>query len=84
VTRNPADPTRRTGKGHIGWVRMYERLLRFIEENGRFPNSTFPTLEEQRLRSWIHTQRNAHAGIGTAVISRERAQLLEAINGWEW
>lgn len=82
--RNLADPTRRAGKGDTGWVRMYEMLVHFVEENGRFPNPTFPTLEEQKLRSWIHTQRNAHAGIGTAVLSRERIQLLEAINGWEW
>lgn len=82
--RNLADPTRRTGKGEAGWVRMYDRLVVFVEASGRFPNTLFPSPEEQKLRSWILTQRNAHAGIGTAALSPEHAQLLESIEGWEW
>lgn len=84
MTRNVADPTRRTGKGDAGWMRMYAQLVRFVDENGRFPNAAFPTREEQKLRSWINTQRNAHAGVGTGVLTAEHAQLLEAIDGWSW
>lgn len=63
---------------------MHAQLVKFVDERGRFPNAIFATPDEQKLHSWILTQRNAHYGIGNATLSTERAQLLEAIDGWEW
>ncbi|MGW9157078.1 helicase associated domain-containing protein [Microbacterium sp. NPDC055665] len=84
MTRPQADPTRRTGNGDARWERRYAELARFVDEHARFPNSTFPTPDEQKLSSWILTQRNAHAGIGHITLTSERTQLLESIEGWAW
>ncbi|MFF1574322.1 helicase associated domain-containing protein [Leifsonia sp. NPDC058292] len=85
TTRFPADPSRRASHDEDArWRKKYRALARFVEQSGRLPNASFASPEERTLRSWCSTQRQAHDGLGTASMTRERAELLESIPGWEW
>lgn len=85
MSNHRADPTRRTTiAADKQWLRTYRELCRFVETNGRFPNSNFASPEERKLRSWCSTQRNSYYGLGTATMTDERRQLLDRIPGWFW
>ncbi|MGH1550255.1 helicase associated domain-containing protein [Leifsonia poae] len=68
----------------LQWLDTYDELRHFLADHGRYPNATYASPVERRLRSWISTQRNAHAGIGTATLTAERAALLEDLPDWRW
>jgi hypothetical protein len=66
------------------WARRFDELAAFVRSEGRMPNEIFATAHERTLRSWISSQRLAHAGLGTASLTADQEQVLETIPGWEW
>ena len=56
-----------------GWDENYEKLKKFVEENGRFPKYGEP------CSGWLHTQRNDKR---TGKLSKEREAKLDALGNW--
>jgi hypothetical protein len=78
-----ADPTRRRHEVDA-WDKRFIELDAFVRSEGRMPNSHFANPHERSLRSWISTQRLAHSGLGTAVLTPDQQLRLQSIPGWEW
>ena len=66
------------------WERRFGELVKFVRSEGRMPNEIFATAHERTLRSWISSQRLAHAGLGTSILTAEQERILETIPNWEW
>ena len=66
------------------WRRRFDELEAFVRTEGRMPNEIYASGRERTLRSWISSQRLAHAGLGTATLTAEQERILETIPDWRW
>lgn len=56
----------------------FERLKKFVEDNGRLPNND-GDLSEKKIAKWCLTQKNK-----SEKLTAEQVTKLQSINGWEW
>lgn len=64
----------------IIWMKRYNEVKRFFEETGRFPATTSTDIEERKLGIWCQNMRGAKAGVGNCDLTKEKEDLLNAIN----
>jgi|688.fasta_scaffold23806_5 superfamily II DNA or RNA helicase len=59
----------------------YKEIIKFIDNNNRFPSRSFKDENEKKLSIWINNQRKKYKDNKT---SDEHIKLLEKIKGWYW
>ncbi len=64
----------------IVWMKRYNEVKCFFEKTGRFPAATTNDKEERKLGIWCQNMREAKNGIGNCVLTKEKEELLNAIN----
>jgi hypothetical protein len=62
---------------------MYNLLIDYCEEYGRFPTGRLCYKGEQ-LGIWIGAQRGAKRGKNARKLGPERIAALEKVHGWTW
>jgi Helicase associated domain len=63
------------------WEEGYNRLLRYIEENGNARVPTSYMLDHYRLGKWVAKQR---ANFANGTLDADRERRLRDLNGWTW
>jgi hypothetical protein len=66
------------------WLLARERLIAFIEQNGRYPLRRAGSAEERYLGEWIHSQRRLRRSGAPYPLTASRIARLEEVPGWEW
>jgi hypothetical protein len=66
------------------WLLARERLIAFIEQNGRYPLRRSGGDEERYLGEWTHSQRRLRRSGAPYPLTALRIARLEEVPGWEW
>jgi hypothetical protein len=66
------------------WLLARDRLIVFIEQNGRYPLRRAGSDEERYLGEWIHSQRRLRRSGAPFPLTASRIARLEEVPGWQW
>ena len=64
-----------------GFDYMYERVKKFVEDNGRIPSNKSKNESEKKLGSFCSNKRKYYR---EGLLNKEKSKKLESVNGWYW
>jgi predicted helicase len=69
--------------GEFAWMKRYEQVKRFIEENKRYPSKSSKDKYEKSLINWIDDQKKRRRN-NNRKLTEEQIKLLDELPNWKW